>query len=64
MFVETDEETIKNLTITFLFCLRATPTRVIQHPSASETINYDVKAFGSSLPVKVMEALKKADGKN
>ncbi|KFQ17626.1 Nuclear pore complex protein Nup133, partial [Merops nubicus] len=40
---------------------RATPTRVIQHPSASETINYDVKAFGSSLPVKVMEALKKAD---
>ncbi|NXF97097.1 NU133 protein, partial [Eubucco bourcierii] len=40
---------------------RATPTRVIQHPSASETINYDVKSFGSSLPVKVMEALKKAD---
>ncbi|NXG28084.1 NU133 protein, partial [Dromaius novaehollandiae] len=40
---------------------RATPTRVIQHPSASDTINYDVKAFGSSLPVKVMEALKKAD---
>ncbi|NXN58197.1 NU133 protein, partial [Rynchops niger] len=40
---------------------RATPTRVIQHPSASETINYDVKAFGSSLPVKVMEALRKAD---
>uniref|UniRef100_A0A8B9QU86 Nuclear pore complex protein Nup133 n=1 Tax=Apteryx owenii TaxID=8824 RepID=A0A8B9QU86_APTOW len=39
---------------------RATPTRVIQHPSASDTINYDVKAFGSSLPVKVMEALKKA----
>ncbi|NWI13427.1 NU133 protein, partial [Crypturellus soui] len=40
---------------------RATPTRVIQHPSASDTINYDVKALGSSLPVKVMEALKKAD---
>ncbi|XP_005146035.1 nuclear pore complex protein Nup133 [Melopsittacus undulatus] len=40
---------------------RATPTRVIQLPSASETINYDVKGFGSSLPVKVMEALKKAD---
>ncbi|XP_065446049.1 nuclear pore complex protein Nup133 [Chrysemys picta bellii] len=40
---------------------RATPTRVIQHPSASETINYDVKSFGSSLPVKVMEALRKAD---
>ncbi|KAM6279105.1 nuclear pore complex protein Nup133 [Porphyrio hochstetteri] len=40
---------------------RATPTRVIQHPSAGETINYDVKAYGSSLPVKVMEALKKAD---
>ncbi|NWR43075.1 NU133 protein, partial [Regulus satrapa] len=41
--------------------LRATPTRVIQLPTATETINYDVKAFGSSLPVKVMEALKKAD---
>ncbi|OXB74968.1 UNVERIFIED_CONTAM: hypothetical protein H355_011764 [Colinus virginianus] len=40
---------------------RATPTRVIQNPSGSETVNYDVKAFGSSLPVKVMEALKKAD---
>ncbi|NXU53398.1 NU133 protein, partial [Turnix velox] len=40
---------------------RATPTRVIQHLSACETINYDVKAFGSSLPVKVMEALRKAD---
>ncbi|OXB58236.1 hypothetical protein ASZ78_001116, partial [Callipepla squamata] len=39
----------------------ATPTRVIQNPSGSETVNYDVKAFGSSLPVKVMEALKKAD---
>uniref|UniRef100_A0A663MW68 Nuclear pore complex protein Nup133 n=1 Tax=Athene cunicularia TaxID=194338 RepID=A0A663MW68_ATHCN len=47
--------------LTFWVCLRATPTRVIQHPSASETVNYDVKAFGSSLPVKVMEALKKAD---
>ncbi|NXE47645.1 NU133 protein, partial [Casuarius casuarius] len=43
---------------------RATPTRVLQHPSASDTINYDVKAFGSSLPVKVMEALKKADADN
>ncbi|NXQ12626.1 NU133 protein, partial [Peucedramus taeniatus] len=40
---------------------RATPTRVIQLPTATETINYDVKAFGSSLPVKVLEALKKAD---
>ncbi|XP_068258268.1 nuclear pore complex protein Nup133 isoform X2 [Nyctibius grandis] len=40
---------------------RATPTRVIQHPSASETINYDIKAFGSSLPVKIMEVLKTAD---
>uniref|UniRef100_A0A8C6ZRM5 Nucleoporin 133 n=1 Tax=Nothoprocta perdicaria TaxID=30464 RepID=A0A8C6ZRM5_NOTPE len=45
----------------YLLIFRATPTRVIQHPSASDTINYDVKAFGSSLPVKVMEALKKAD---
>uniref|UniRef100_A0A8C0C1L3 Nuclear pore complex protein Nup133 n=1 Tax=Buteo japonicus TaxID=224669 RepID=A0A8C0C1L3_9AVES len=52
---------VNNKKLTITFCLRATPTRVIQHPSASETINYDVKAFGSSLPVKVMEALKKAD---
>uniref|UniRef100_A0A8D0G1L1 Nuclear pore complex protein Nup133 n=1 Tax=Sphenodon punctatus TaxID=8508 RepID=A0A8D0G1L1_SPHPU len=39
----------------------ATPTRVIHHPTASETINYDVKTFGSSLPVKVMEALRMTD---
>ncbi len=30
---------------------------------AAETINYDVQTFGSSLPVKVMEALTMADGK-
>ncbi|XP_069463030.1 nuclear pore complex protein Nup133 isoform X1 [Ambystoma mexicanum] len=41
--------------------LRATPSRAVQHPSASETVNYDVKTFGSSLPVKVMEALANAE---
>ncbi|KAJ8364873.1 hypothetical protein SKAU_G00137040 [Synaphobranchus kaupii] len=39
---------------------RATPTRV-QSQSATETVNYDVQTFGSSLPVKVMEALTMAD---
>ncbi|XP_069091086.1 nuclear pore complex protein Nup133 [Pleurodeles waltl] len=40
---------------------RATPSRAVQHPAASETVNYDVKTFGSSLPVKVMEALANAE---
>ncbi|XP_054843519.1 nuclear pore complex protein Nup133 [Eublepharis macularius] len=40
---------------------RGTPTRVLHHPTGSETINYDVKAFGASLPVKVIEALRMAD---
>ncbi|XP_075452982.1 nuclear pore complex protein Nup133 isoform X2 [Ascaphus truei] len=40
---------------------RATPTRVVPHATASETVNYYVQTFGSSLPVKVMEALTKAD---
>ncbi|XP_051849581.1 nuclear pore complex protein Nup133 [Antechinus flavipes] len=40
---------------------RGTPTRMVQHQSISETINYDVKTFGSSLPVKVMEALALAE---
>ncbi|KAH0622484.1 hypothetical protein JD844_024835 [Phrynosoma platyrhinos] len=39
---------------------RCTPTKVVHHPSGSETINYDVKRFGSPLPVKVMEALRMA----
>lgn len=41
---------------------RSTPTRVQSH-AAAESINYDVQTFGSSLPVKVMEALTMADGK-
>uniref|UniRef100_A0A6I8N949 Nucleoporin 133 n=1 Tax=Ornithorhynchus anatinus TaxID=9258 RepID=A0A6I8N949_ORNAN len=40
---------------------RGTPTRTGQHQSASETTNYDIKTFGSSLPVKVMEALALAE---
>ncbi|XP_074521578.1 nuclear pore complex protein Nup133 isoform X1 [Halichoeres trimaculatus] len=39
---------------------RSTPTRAQSH-AASESINYDVQTFGSSLPVKVMEALTMAD---
>uniref|UniRef100_A0A3Q4GF43 Nuclear pore complex protein Nup133 n=1 Tax=Neolamprologus brichardi TaxID=32507 RepID=A0A3Q4GF43_NEOBR len=44
------------------FCVlpRSTPTRVQSHAGA-ETVNYDVQTFGSSLPVKVMEALTMAD---
>lgn len=41
---------------------RSTPTRVQSH-AAAESVNYDVQTFGSSLPVKVMEALTTADGK-
>uniref|UniRef100_A0A8C3A5V1 Nuclear pore complex protein Nup133 n=1 Tax=Cyclopterus lumpus TaxID=8103 RepID=A0A8C3A5V1_CYCLU len=37
----------------------STPTRVQSH-SAADSINYDVQTFGSSLPVKVMEALTMA----
>ncbi|XP_062980462.1 nuclear pore complex protein Nup133 [Elgaria multicarinata webbii] len=40
---------------------RCTPTKVVHHPSGSETINYDVRKFGSPLPVKIMEALRMAD---
>ncbi|XP_056264347.1 nuclear pore complex protein Nup133 [Pseudoliparis swirei] len=39
---------------------RSTPTRAQSH-SAADSINYDVQTFGSSLPVKVMEALTTAD---
>ncbi|XP_037676723.1 nuclear pore complex protein Nup133 isoform X3 [Choloepus didactylus] len=40
---------------------RGTPTRMFLHHSITETMNYDVKSFGSSLPVKVMEALALAE---
>nr|XP_010961145.1 nuclear pore complex protein Nup133 [Camelus bactrianus] len=36
---------------------RGTPTRIFPHHSITESVNYDVKTFGSSLPVKIMEAL-------
>ncbi|KAL6111122.1 nup133 [Pungitius sinensis] len=39
---------------------RSTPSRLQTH-SAADSINYDVQPFGSSLPVKVMEALTMAD---
>ncbi|KAM6972180.1 nuclear pore complex protein Nup133 [Aplochiton taeniatus] len=39
---------------------RPTPTRVQTHATA-ETIHFDVQTFGSSLPVKIMEALTMAD---
>lgn len=41
---------------------RGTPTRIFPHHSVTECVNYDVKTFGSSLPVKIMEALTLADG--
>nr|XP_012315270.1 nuclear pore complex protein Nup133 [Aotus nancymaae] len=40
---------------------RGTPTRIFPHHSVTEALNYDVKTFGSSLPVKVMEALTLAE---
>ncbi|KAM4611369.1 nuclear pore complex protein Nup133 [Polymixia lowei] len=40
---------------------RSTPTRVQSH-TTTESVNFDVQTFGSSLPVKVMEALTMADG--
>ena len=39
---------------------RSTPTRA-NHANA-ESVHYDVQTFGSSLPVKVMEALTMAEG--
>ncbi|KAF1394575.1 hypothetical protein PFLUV_G00002470 [Perca fluviatilis] len=39
---------------------RSTPTRGQSH-GAADSLNYDVQTFGSSLPVKVMEALTMAD---
>lgn len=41
---------------------RGTPTRTFPHHSVTESMNYDVKTFGSSLPVKIMEALTLAEG--
>ncbi|KAK7800044.1 hypothetical protein U0070_000925 [Myodes glareolus] len=40
---------------------RGTPTRMLPHHSISESVNYDVRMFGSSLPVKIMEALTLAE---
>lgn len=51
---------ILTVRITFL-STRSTPTRVQSH-AAADSVNYDVQTFGSSLPVKVMEALTMADG--
>ncbi|XP_037366089.1 nuclear pore complex protein Nup133 [Talpa occidentalis] len=36
---------------------RGTPTRIFPYHSITDSTNYDVKSFGSSLPVKIMEAL-------
>uniref|UniRef100_A0A8I6A7P7 Nuclear pore complex protein Nup133 n=1 Tax=Rattus norvegicus TaxID=10116 RepID=A0A8I6A7P7_RAT len=40
---------------------RGTPTRIFPYHSISESVNYDVRVFGSSLPVKIMEALAMAE---
>ncbi|XP_032372217.1 nuclear pore complex protein Nup133 [Etheostoma spectabile] len=42
---------------------RSTPTRAQSH-GAADSLNYDVQTFGSSLPVKVMEALTMADAED
>lgn len=42
---------------------RGTPTRIFPYHSISESVNYDVRVFGSSLPVKIMEALAMAEGR-
>ncbi|RXM33673.1 Nuclear pore complex protein Nup133 [Acipenser ruthenus] len=44
--------------------VRGTPTRAAQYPATNEAVNYDVKTFGSSLPVKVMEALTMAEAED
>ncbi|XP_063773624.1 nuclear pore complex protein Nup133 [Pseudophryne corroboree] len=41
--------------------VRGTPSRILLHPSAGETVNYSVQLFGSTLPVKVKEALTNCD---
>ncbi|GCB67786.1 hypothetical protein scyTo_0010298 [Scyliorhinus torazame] len=42
-------------------CGRATPTRGAQYQTVGETLNYEIRSFGSSLPVKVMEAITLAE---
>lgn len=41
---------------------RLTPSREQSH-ATNDGLNYDLQTFGSSLPVKVMEALNVLDGK-
>ncbi|MEQ2167740.1 hypothetical protein GOODEAATRI_007138 [Goodea atripinnis] len=41
---------------------RTTGRKSVSGAAATETVYYDVQTFGSSLPVKVMEALTMADG--
>ena len=36
---------------------------MLPHHSISVSVNYDVRMFGSSLPVKIMEALTLAEGR-
>ncbi|XP_078412670.1 nuclear pore complex protein Nup133 [Cetorhinus maximus] len=43
------------------FCARPTPTRGAQYQAIGETLNYEIRNFGSSLPVKVMEAITLAE---
>lgn len=42
-------------------CSRSTPTRGAQYQTVAETLNYEIRSFGSSLPVKVMEAITLAE---
>ncbi|XP_038663888.1 nuclear pore complex protein Nup133 isoform X2 [Scyliorhinus canicula] len=42
-------------------CARSTPTRGAQYQTVGETLNYEIRSFGSSLPVKVMEAITLAE---
>ncbi|XP_067845644.1 nuclear pore complex protein Nup133 isoform X2 [Heptranchias perlo] len=42
-------------------CGRPTPTRGAQYQTIGETLNYEIRSFGSSLPVKVMEAITLAE---
>ncbi|XP_072121492.1 nuclear pore complex protein Nup133 [Mobula birostris] len=42
-------------------CNRSTPTRGAQYQTVAETLNYEIRSFGSSLPVKVMEAITLAE---
>ncbi|XP_048456838.1 nuclear pore complex protein Nup133-like [Rhincodon typus] len=42
-------------------CGRPTPTRGAQYQTVGETLNYEIRSFGSSLPVKVMEAITLAE---